>query len=857
MQISGGIKAPKDAYNYLKPSIESIKELKKKPNSYHSLEVLIRTYQTENDIAKTIKFSTPLFYPYDVKDSKEKLVKDNIESLEMLVLDIDSGCTVDSFISMNQEFDYYLYTTVTHRVTGIDKFRVVIPLEQPMPIDEALARKQALLERFSHNGKTYLDESFLAKGRGFVIPVEMQSFREYELSSEKFFDLQELPKVDFIPAARSQLAIQGFEAQDGIAEIKDLADLYINSSEDDQIEVDDTEHSRNDAFFWIHVEIAKYRPTEEYQKQLAIQMNWDNCRNTIDKTVEAARKHCSSINLSALNAISNQYWDQIKTNSVEYIKASDIEIHEGKKHLLTATTGTGKTSFFLGNKCNHKVIFAVPINSIGQQAKSEYGYPFLTGTKASVPNENKIICSYNYLVELMRIGIPQDYVIVLDEFHRVLSDDFRAGKLSELVDLVAASNSTVFCMSGTFDPSLFPIFEFDHHYDFKASRATRPIHVLETSGTLDNTLIRFLNNLSPDSNNLVLFDDKRLLKAIQSELPDIKIVTSEEKQFVDDLVNPENLGGRVSGTILTTQVLMEGINLYGLDNIVVVAKKHYGKEQIVQFFERDRDLSAKCHLIRKPIKGGEDHIPDSDKEKEYQNQIYNEVISRIGLDGMKLIGVRDTEKLFRVNKSEIFINSLYAPMKQKQAMDRVNFKNLDLTQYGYELLETKSIDGKPVSGLQEIKRLKRESEKEEYSMAIDLILSGREAPNFPVLENFIGELKERKIPQIRKICADKKEIQAYSERFSYIDSNLEQAIYEKFKVGQFYLKEDCISFLSDYVGQKSFARVCRNNHLMVFRRYFHLTNCRKSSKREAGVELDRVRNVGYSEGIVDLPCHAK
>jgi len=852
MQINAGIAASKEQYDYIEPTIDTIKKLKRIPTIRHKLTDLIRSHRTENDIAKNIKFSTPLFYPYQVIDTRAKLVKENIKLLEMLILDIDSGCTIESFINLNQGFDYYLYSTVTHRVTGFDKFRVVIPLKKAMPIEEAIARKQAIMDRFSIGGKTYLDESFLARGRGFVIPVELESFQEHESKTGFIFDLEVLPKIDFIPVAKSQLALQGFSAQDGIPDIETLATLYINSSENCHIEVDKNTYSRNDAFFWIHVEIAKYRPTEEYQKQLAARMNWDKCRNTVNKTVESARKYCKSINLSALNAMSDQYRRQIKTSNVKYLNASDIKVCDGKKHLLTATTGTGKTTLFLDEQFVHKVIFAVPINTIGKQAQSKYNYPFFTGTKAVTPTENKIICSYNYLVELLRVGIPEDRVIVLDEFHRVLSDDFRTGKLSELVDLIAKTKNTVFCLSGTFDPSLFNIFSFDHHYDFKAERAVREVQVWNAGGSLDNALLHFLKGLSSDTNNLILFDDKNLLKSIKEVLPHVNIVTKEDKDFVERLVNPKSLNGQIEGTVLTTQVLMEGINLYGLDNIVVVARKHYGREQIVQFFERDRNLTAKCHLIRKPVQDGDVYIPDSDKEKEYQNQIFDEVINRIGLNGMKLIGLKDSEQLLRLRKTDIYINCLYAPIKQKQAMDRANFKDLDLSHYGYELLAAKSLNGNPVQALSDVKRIKAESEQAEYENAIDLVLSGVDAPKFPELIEFIARMKKQGIDQIREICLDKNELLAYSERFSFFDQRLEKSIYEIFQVKKFYSTKECRDFLSNFVGQKSFARVHKNNHIKVFKRYFHLTQSRSNSKRGAGLELTEVREVGVLERTFDL-----
>ena len=81
MQINGGITASKAQYYYLEPTVEAIKRQKIKPDKPYKLADLIRAYRTENDIAETIKFNTPLIFPYTVIDTKEKLVKDNIKCL--------------------------------------------------------------------------------------------------------------------------------------------------------------------------------------------------------------------------------------------------------------------------------------------------------------------------------------------------------------------------------------------------------------------------------------------------------------------------------------------------------------------------------------------------------------------------------------------------------------------------------------------------------------------------------------------------------------------------------------------------------------------------------------------------------
>jgi hypothetical protein len=820
--------------------IESIKSLKI-PNQGVTHEELVINYGSQFcDLTKQIKESNAYLFPYSVKDQNEKLVADNIDKLQFLVLDIDDSCTIEQFIKCNKDYKYYLHTTTTHRVAGVDKFRVIFPITEPMDIADAISRKASIQDYFSFGGETYLDTSFLIKGRGFVVPVELELFFEYDSQTSNILDLTTFEKGSNVVKSVGK-KVEAIEGMDEAPEVKKLAQLYIDACENSIIRVGNRTHSRNDAFFFIHVEIAKLRVSEEYQIALAHKMNWDKKRNTVENTVSEARKQCRGIDISALKMKSKNY--EVTSQKVTYLQAEDVNIKDGKKHLLTATTGTGKTTLVL-DKMDRKVIFAAPLNSIIEQQSLNRPYDVLTGCSGVLPATDKFLCSYNALIALLDKNDLSDYLIVLDEFHRVLSDGFRIDIMSSLIERLKATSYTVLCMSGTFDPTHLDCFKFDYHFDFKADRPTREITVLETTGTLDNALVRFLKNLNPLINNLVLFDDKKKALAIKEVLSNVEVISSDSKE--DDCHKQILALGEIKGTVITTQVLLEGINLKGIDNIIiVVASENWSEEQIVQFYERDRERSAKCYLIKKPTKDTDSYIPDAYKEKEYQNRFYDEVNS-LGVDKLKLLGAKDMEKLIRIEESQIYMNLLYPYHKQKSAMDRANFRRgLTFEKYDYKLsTNVESISSSTVASLEKVKSLSKEVKSKEYKQAVEKALKGEQhGEHFDSVFNMVTLLLDNGFDkkEVREIALNRKELGIYKDRLLSPEPTLEKAIYKQFVVSEFYTAIDAKEIITKAVtnSPQTTIRVNPNHYLKILNRYFHIK--RKSTKK--GVEIVSKREV--------------
>ncbi|MFT5298336.1 MAG: hypothetical protein ACI9YH_004384, partial [Colwellia sp.] len=539
----------------------------------------------------------------------------------------------------------------------------------------------------------------------------------------------------------------------------------------------------------------------------------------------------------------------VETKDTKYLRIEDVKIEEGKKHLLTATTGTGKTTLVL-DKMDRKVIFSAPLNSIIEQQSLNRPYEVLTGTSGVLPATDKILCSYDALIALLDKNDLSDYLIVLDEFHRVLSDGFRLDKMSGLLERLKGSNYTILCMSGTFDPTHLEWFKFDYHFDFKATdRPIRSVQVLETIGTLDHALIRFLRSLKPTDNNLVLFDDKTKILAIQKalasqkQLSDITVISADSKN--DEVYKRFLALEEIKGTVLTTQVLLEGINLRNIDNIVIVASKFWSEEQIVQFYERDRDRSSNCYLIRKPIKVAESFIPDAYKEKEYLNSFYR-VINSLGICKVELMGAKDIDKLIRTDGKKVYMNLLYPYWKQKEAMDIANFRDgLQLEKYGYKLIDTvEKISSSRVSELDKVKNLSKEIKLKDYEAAVEKALDGEQySGDFLSTFGMIGLLLENGFSkgEARDIAHNDKELVAYKERITEPLPILEKVLYKEFKVGEFYSSNAAKSIITNAItsSPQTTVRVNPNHYVKLLTRYFHIK--RKASK--SGIEIVALRKI--------------
>lgn len=90
----------------------------------------------------------------DEDSGKPRVIAANVDTLDAIQLDFDSGKTMDGFANDYPGMRWYMYTSYSHGYKGdTERFRVVIPLATPMPCRLLASRRvRKNLEDFNFKG---------------------------------------------------------------------------------------------------------------------------------------------------------------------------------------------------------------------------------------------------------------------------------------------------------------------------------------------------------------------------------------------------------------------------------------------------------------------------------------------------------------------------------------------------------------------------------------------------------------------------------------------------------------------------------------------------------------------------------
>jgi hypothetical protein len=126
------------------------------------------------------------FYWGERLDNSRSLIADNWGIRTALVLDydgsmVDKEVKFDDFYSKyNGKFQFYMHSSWNHIIKGVDKYRVIIPVEEPYWMSKPL--ENVLLRIFEG-----CDDSTFGN-RGFYIPVQRPNYR-YAISRGKILNM--------------------------------------------------------------------------------------------------------------------------------------------------------------------------------------------------------------------------------------------------------------------------------------------------------------------------------------------------------------------------------------------------------------------------------------------------------------------------------------------------------------------------------------------------------------------------------------------------------------------------------------------------------------------------------------------
>jgi hypothetical protein len=815
---------------------------------------MVKTYALQyGNKPQALKESSPMVMPYTLKDDDEKIVKTNIRTIEALVLDIDNGtdseaCTVQEFIGKNFQFEYYLYTTIKHLLAGGDhRFRVVIPLESPEGIEIFSERKESIFEFFSNGGKTYVDKTSFATGRGFIVPVETEHYVSH-YNKGKLLDLGMFERVEGFKATNF-VEMEVIEGMDDCPEIIEWANKYRSVPKGCTIELNGESYGRNAAFFRILREIAKYGITVRRHLELAQYMDVDGERGRgtkrIRDSVMNARKTCTTISLAGMNKLREPKEEVIVLS--KHLESKYIEIEEGKSHLIISPTGTGKTHFWMKTYAGGKqVIYAAPQNGILDQQKLKHpGAEVCKGTSHLIPSNPRLLCSYNRVLNMAAAGTGADNsVIVLDECHRILTDGFRAGVMSAVTEVVEASNTTSVYMSGTFSPADLSFVDFDHVYRFTVERECREIQVVQHQSKTTHAVLELLEQCG--DNVLILLDNVPSGRTLKKYLGDKatlifsdsrKDKTDEERRIFKEFLKHE----QVKGIVITTQVLLEGIDLHGITDMIIVDNPttKWGCGQMVQFYGRDRDWVSKCWYLRKNLPEVPCEIsefPSPLIEREYLNKFYDDAVGgRLSVMRDDL-GAVDVDKLLRVEGTEVYMNAIYPDIKAREYRNVIehsnDYKGL-FEEFNYTVIDgIEILEDRKFGGLADIEEAEKVEKKRQEDIALYSALEGECVEGFEKLYNLVICLKEehqKSVEEIIEIFEDSKVKQGYIDRLKSNNSQLETGVYNHFEIGKTYDSDDIKDKLTEILDADDLAYVKKraNHHIKTLGRFFVLKRKKK------------------------------
>lgn len=102
---------------------------------------------------------------------------DSVESYSALVLDYDGeGATIEKAKEQFKDYTYLGYTSFRHIITGVEKFRIILPFAEDCPVEEWRARKSGSFLDFA--GPT-IDRSSCAVSRVFYVPCCFEENLQY------------------------------------------------------------------------------------------------------------------------------------------------------------------------------------------------------------------------------------------------------------------------------------------------------------------------------------------------------------------------------------------------------------------------------------------------------------------------------------------------------------------------------------------------------------------------------------------------------------------------------------------------------------------------------------------------------
>ncbi|WP_370558416.1 DEAD/DEAH box helicase family protein [Edwardsiella tarda] len=530
----------------------------------------------------------------ELRDGKR--IASNVLNHAALVLDIDDGATFDEVRADLKEFEYFLYSTGSTGIKSGDRFRVVLPFENPVPAEVWDNYNASFKTRFP-----YSDECAFKSIQLMYVPSVNTAYKDQFIAEHhegKFISLDDIQYVenDFMDGIYENIVL---ELRDFSSEsVERIAKAIIAKNEHSY----DYNQRRLLAQTLLaipgfsHFDIMQVlngvtaygasKSNDEVLKGAVINYNkgYGHAQG-VYKHLPAGfivpELEQAKVAQNGVQSVSEHEYDtELELAPYQFLSHVESELDFNHKLiLLIADVGTGKTYFF---KNRPDTIFVAPLRSIVDGIG-----------KNDVIGGN--VGTWNQIDKILKCEHPEQYrdkTLVIDECHGLLRDvNYKSKTIRKLYKAFGLFKNVIM-MSGTVNADEFH-FKFDRVYRVHKKTSHKQVKTYFCKDPMSEVL-EYVKNCT--GKTIVLLNDKNKISVLEKALENpggVRCITSDNSK---DQINQEFFKSGVMSfdVLIGTNSILEGLSITDeLDSANIVLVDEYDPNNVEQFANRFRNVSNK------------------------------------------------------------------------------------------------------------------------------------------------------------------------------------------------------------------------------------------------------------------------